>query len=76
MGAKAGFEYAARNVCVADAGWGPEERVAKAANDMAAEGWALVTCSHPNEKWTVLTFSRPRRPKDDGVEKEAEPACG
>ena len=61
MGAKAGLEYAARNVCIDDQKWGPNPPIAKAAGDMAAEGWALVSCSHPSERWTVLVFSRPVR---------------
>jgi hypothetical protein len=61
MGAKAGLEYEARNVRIADEKWGPSPAVAKAANDMATDGWTLVSCSHPHEKWALLTFSRPRR---------------
>jgi hypothetical protein len=63
MGVKAGLEYEARNVCVpaGDEKWGPSPALSKAANDMAADGWALVSVSHPSERWAVLVFSRPRR---------------
>ena len=63
MGAKAELEYKAVNVKV-DVGaesWGPSPALAKAANDMSADGWALVSCSHPRDTWAVLVFSRPRR---------------
>jgi len=68
MGAKikVGLEYEARNTRVdVDAEkWGPSPALAKAIGDMAAEGWTLVSCSHPRETWAVLVFSRPMRPKD------------
>jgi hypothetical protein len=61
MGANAELEYEARNMRVGDENLGPSPALTKAVNDMAAEGWALVSCSHPNESWAVLVFSRPRR---------------
>jgi len=63
MGAKAGLEYAAVNVRldIARAKYGPNPALAEAANGMAAEGWTLVSCSHPRDTWAVLVFSRPRR---------------
>jgi hypothetical protein len=71
MGAKAGFEYAAVNVRldIARAKYGPNPALAEAANGMAAEGWTLVSCSHPQLDWTIMTFSRPRsstRPDGEG----------
>ena len=70
MGAKAGLEYEARSVRIRGESSGPAA-VANAVNDMAAEGWALVSCSHPHESWALLTFSRPRRAGGDKG-KEAE----
>jgi len=61
MGSKTGLEYEARNVCQDGQQWGPNPSIAKAASDMAAEGWTLVSCSHPSERWAVLVFSRPVR---------------
>jgi hypothetical protein len=63
MGAKSELEYEAVNVRVnTDAeSWGRSPALAKAANDMAAGGWELVSCSHPRDTWAVLVFSRPGR---------------
>ena len=60
MGAKAGFEYEAKRVCIEYDGM-KMESLAWVANEMAAEGWELVSCSHPSGAWAVLVFSRPRR---------------
>jgi hypothetical protein len=66
MGAKAGLEYEIRNVRLKGEHYGPSPAVAKALNDMAADGWSLVSCSHPHEKWALMAFSRPRRAASGG----------
>jgi len=64
MGAKSGLEYVAKEASSCD-----YESLSRLANDMAGQGWTLVTCVPTAYKWkATLMFSRPRpKPRGKGA---------
>jgi len=62
MASKTSMEHRVVAERLDDSSWTTDcATLAKAADDMAAEGWTLVSLAVPNSSWALLAFARPKR---------------
>ena len=62
MASKTSMEHKVVARRLDDSSWTTDcAALAKAADDMAAEGWTLVSLAVPNNRWALLAFARPKR---------------
>lgn len=62
MSTKSRLKYEVVRVELSNSSWSAECPVlTKAANDMSAKGWTLVSIAVANDKCAILAFSRPQK---------------